>query len=47
MTADGPVPYAGNILDSPDVVWMDDHWTKEEVGSAATPRAATRLQRGT
>lgn len=32
MTADGPVPFAGNILDSPDIVWMDDHWTKEEVG---------------
>eukprot|EP00752_Nemacystus_decipiens_P003279 g3035.t1 len=30
MTADGPVPFAGNILDSPDVVWMDDCWTKEE-----------------
>eukprot|EP00903_Cladosiphon_okamuranus_P015047 g13920.t1 len=30
MTADGPVQYAGNILDSPDVVWMDDCWTKEE-----------------
>lgn len=31
MTANGPVPFAGNILDSPDVVWMDDCWTKEEV----------------
>lgn len=31
FTADGPVPFAGNILDSPDVVWMDDCWTKEEV----------------
>ncbi|CAM9581213.1 unnamed protein product [Pylaiella littoralis] len=30
MTANGPVPFAGNILDSPDIVWMDDHWTKEE-----------------
>lgn len=45
MTADGPVPFAGNILDSPDVVWMEDHWTKEEVGSAATPRATNKVAR--
>lgn len=32
MTAEGPVPFAGNILESPDVVWMDDFWTEEEVG---------------
>lgn len=31
MTLEGPVPYAGNILDNPDIVWMDDHWTKDEV----------------
>ncbi|CAN0143767.1 unnamed protein product, partial [Ectocarpus sp. 8 AP-2014] len=30
MTADGPVPFAGNILDSPNILWMDDHWTREE-----------------
>lgn len=35
MTADGPVQFAGNILDSPDVVWMDDCWTNEEVGCVA------------
>lgn len=30
MTLEGPVPYTGNILDNPDVVWMDDRWTKDE-----------------
>ncbi|CAM9420076.1 unnamed protein product [Scytosiphon promiscuus] len=30
MTAGGPVPFAGNILDNPDMLWMDDQWTREE-----------------
>lgn len=31
MTLEGPIPYAGNILDNPGVLWMDDRWTREEV----------------
>lgn len=31
MTSHGPAPYSGDILDNPDVVWMDDEWTEEEV----------------
>lgn len=30
MTSHGPAPYSGDILDNPDLVWMDDVWTAEE-----------------
>lgn len=34
MTLAGPAAYTGDILDKPDVLWMDDQWTAEEVGLA-------------
>lgn len=31
MTSSGPAPYTGDILANPELVWMDDEWTAEEV----------------
>lgn len=45
MTSEGPLPYAGNILDNPDVLWMDDHWTREEVGASQTDWQTVRQKR--
>lgn len=41
MTLEGPVPYAGNILDNPDILWMDDQWTKDEVWRMNTAISGT------
>ncbi|CAM9558044.1 unnamed protein product [Ascophyllum nodosum] len=40
MTSEGPMPYSGNILDSPDILWMEDHWTAEEEEEASRAVAA-------
>ncbi len=29
LTVQGPAPYMGNILDTPDMVWTEDVWTAE------------------
>lgn len=34
LSADGPAPYQGNILDDPDLLWTDDQWDQTKFAQA-------------
>jgi hypothetical protein len=34
LTASGPAPFNGDILNTPDVVWTEDHWDDKRVQDA-------------